>query len=107
MIAAFEVEEGLLLHPDVLECAAYGVPSDLTEEDLMVSIVKRPDSSLKEDDVHLFAQTTMSRFHVPRYIEFVEALPRSPTSKLEVYKLQEVWARGDRTLSVKDFERRK
>ena len=73
----------------------------------MVSIVKRPNSSLSEDEVHEFAVQTMTRFQVPRYVEFVEQLPRSPTSKLLVYILQEVFARGERVASFKDFERQR
>ena len=41
-ISAFEVEEVVKLHPDVLDAAAYGVPSELTEDDVMVAVVARP-----------------------------------------------------------------
>ena len=40
-ISAFEIEEAISLHPDVLEVAAYGVPSELSEDDVMVAIVAR------------------------------------------------------------------
>ncbi len=43
-ISPFELEQVLLDHPDVLEVAAYGVPSELTEEDVMVTLVVRPGS---------------------------------------------------------------
>ncbi|MGV7807653.1 AMP-binding enzyme, partial [Mycobacterium kansasii] len=38
-ISAFEVEEGVKEHPEVLDCAAYGVRSDLTEEEVKISVV--------------------------------------------------------------------
>ena len=44
-ISAFEVEEVVKLHPAVLDAAAYGVPSDLTEEDVMIAVVPRPDQT--------------------------------------------------------------
>lgn len=86
----------------MLECAAYGVPSDLGEEDVKVSIVKTPGSSVTEQDIHTYATKTMTKFQVPRYIEFVTSLPRTSTGKVETYKLQEIWMTGDRSL-VHDF----
>ncbi len=86
-ISAFEVEEGLLLHPDVIECAAIGVPSELTEEDVKVCIVKRAGSALDHAGVIAHAHTALARFQVPRYVEFVDALPKTPTGKLAKYQL--------------------
>ena len=86
-----------------MECSAFGVPCELSEEDVKVSLVKRFGSTLTEKDVHQFAIETMPRFHVPRYIEFVESLPRTPTGKLEVFKLQDDWIKGKRG-NTKEFE---
>ena len=41
-ISAFEVEEVVKLHPHVLDAAAFGVPSELSEEDVMVAVVAAP-----------------------------------------------------------------
>ena len=71
-----------------------------------MSIVKRRSSALTEDDVHAFAVETMPRFQVPRYIEFVDSLPRTPTGKLELIKLKEAWERGERA-AAKDFDDRR
>ena len=46
-ISAFEVEELVSSHPEVLEAAAVGVPSELSEEDVLICVVRRPGSSLK------------------------------------------------------------
>ena len=40
-ISAFEVEEVVKLHPHVIDAAAFGVPSELTEDDVMVAVVPR------------------------------------------------------------------
>ncbi len=88
-ISAFEVEEGLLLHPDVIECAAIGVPSELSEEEVKVCVVKRPGSSLTHLELVEHCRRVLARFQVPRYIEFVDALPKTPTGKLEKYRLRE------------------
>jgi crotonobetaine/carnitine-CoA ligase len=88
-ISAFEVEEGILLHPDVLECAAVGVPSELTEEDVKVVLVARPGSALTREAVLAHAERTLARFQVPRYVEFAETLPKTPTGKIAKHLLRE------------------
>lgn len=89
-ISAFEVEENLREHPAVLDCAAFGVKSDLTEEEVMVAIVLRPGAAdTTEDEIWSFCYERMARFQVPRFIEFVEELPKTPTGKVEKFKLQE------------------
>ncbi|MEN3279034.1 MAG: carnitine-CoA ligase [Solirubrobacteraceae bacterium] len=88
-ISAFEVEEGVLLHPDVLECAAIGVPSELTEEEVKVCVVVRPGSPVMPEDIIRHCEATLAGFQVPRYVEIVAELPKTPTGKLEKYRLLE------------------
>ncbi|MGW5075983.1 AMP-binding protein [Rhodococcus sp. NPDC004095] len=88
-ISAFEVEEGVREHPQVFDCAAYGVRSELTEEEVKISVVVREGESLTEKEVWDFCYGTMARFQVPRYIELVPELPKTPTGKVEKFKLQE------------------
>jgi crotonobetaine/carnitine-CoA ligase len=97
---AFEVEEALLKHADVMECAAYGVESELTEEDVMVSVVLRPGSTLSEEEVFAYALENLGRHQVPRYIEFVDSLPRTATGKLEVHSIKTGWKGRE---NVKEF----
>jgi crotonobetaine/carnitine-CoA ligase len=87
-ISAFEVEEGILQHPDVLECAAIGVPSELTEEDVKVVLVPRPGSGLTAEAVVAHAEATLARFQVPRFVEFTDALPKTPTGKIAKHLLK-------------------
>jgi len=88
-ISAFEVEEGVLLHPDVVQCAAIGVPSELTEEEVKICVVRRPGSALTPEDLIEHCRATLARFQVPRYVEFVEDIPKTPTGKLAKYLLKE------------------
>jgi carnitine-CoA ligase len=82
-ISALEIEEALDQHPAVLEVAAYGVPSDLTEEDVMVSIVLRQGHHLSADEVWKHCTRALAKHMVPRYVDFVADLPRTPTEKIE------------------------
>jgi len=85
-VNAFEVEEELLRHIDVISVAAYGVPSSLgndTEEDVKVAVVGRVGSGLTEKALWDWAVGNMARFQVPSVIEFVAELKRTPTGKVE------------------------
>jgi crotonobetaine/carnitine-CoA ligase len=88
-ISAFEVEEVVKLHPQVLDAAAYGVPSELSEEDVMVALVARPGADIEPEELIAFCDPRMARHMLPRYIDVVEALPRTPTEKVEKGTLRE------------------
>jgi carnitine-CoA ligase len=89
-IAAYEVEQIVEAHPGVREVAAIGVPSELTEEDVKVCVVLKPGARLTHQELHAFCRETAPAFMVPRYIEFVETLPKTPTQKVEKFRLKEV-----------------
>jgi crotonobetaine/carnitine-CoA ligase len=87
-ISALEVEIVILQHPKILECACFGVPSELGEEDVMVSVVSKPGMSLSPQELISFCEGKMAYFMIPRYVEFVESLPKTPTERVEKYKLK-------------------
>lgn len=87
-ISAFEVEQALESHPAVLEAAAIGVPSELTEEDLKVCVVLRPGYTLGAEELVEYCEGRVATFMVPRYVEFMDSLPRTPTEKVEKYRLR-------------------
>lgn len=81
-ISAFEVEEAIAEVSGVLEVAAIGVPCELGGDDIKVVVVASPD--LKPDAAALIAhaQSRLPRFAIPRYVEFVAALPKTETNKV-------------------------
>ena len=88
-ISAAEVEMEIELHPDVLECAVVGVPSDMTEEDVMACVVLHSASTLSPRALTDWCATRMARFMVPRYVLMLPSLPKTPTDKIEKFRLQE------------------
>lgn len=82
-ISSFEVEEAVKLHPSVADAAAYGVPSELTEDDVMVAVVLRDGAQLSPVELTDFCAERMARHMVPRYVDVVDDLPRTPTAKVE------------------------
>jgi crotonobetaine/carnitine-CoA ligase len=74
-------------HPDVLECAVIGVPSDMTEEEIMACVVLRPGATLRVGELAEHCAQRMARFMVPRYFRFLASLPKTPTDKVEKFRL--------------------
>lgn len=89
-ISSQEVEQVLLSHPGVQMAAAYGVPSELAEEELMVAVVRQVGSAVCAEELREWCTARLARFAVPRFIDFRTELPMTPTGKVEKYKLKSV-----------------
>lgn len=87
-ISAYEVELILCRHPAIHEVAAIPVASELSEDDVMVYVVLKPGESMTHADVVHFSAEHMSYFMVPRFVEFIDRLPKTASEKLEKYKLK-------------------
>ena len=94
-ISAYEVEMLIARHPSVLEVAAVLVASELSEDEVMVYVVCRDGHRISEEELVRFANSNMAHFMVPRFVHFIEALPKTPSEKIEKYKLK-VWAEQNR-----------
>lgn len=88
-ISAFEVEELVASHPDVLEVAALGVPSDMTEDEVLVCVVRRPGARVTAPQIRAHCLDQGPAFMAPRYIRFVDELPKTPTQKTEKFRLRQ------------------
>jgi len=108
-ISAYEVELIISRHPSILEVAAVPVSSELSEDDVMVYVVLKPGETLTHSEVVHFAAENMSYFMVPRFVEFIEELPKTPSEKLEKYKLkksaeerrEQLWDREQEGIQIK------
>jgi len=102
-LAPAEVEEALAAHPGVVEAAVVGVPSELTDEEVkaFVVVAAAPDGTAAPDPaaLHTWAAGRLSRYKVPRYVEIVPELPRTPTGRVAKHQLPR-----DRTPSEWDAE---
>jgi crotonobetaine/carnitine-CoA ligase len=88
-ISAFEVEQALQSHPDVAAAAVIPVPSDLGEDEVMACVVAREGARLEPAGLVSFCAERLASFAVPRYVEFFESLPLTPSGKVEKYRLRE------------------
>jgi crotonobetaine/carnitine-CoA ligase len=101
-ISAFDLECEINMHPAVLESAAIGVPSELEDEDIKVSVVLRPGIAIDGPELVAYCEERLPRSMVPRYVEFVDALPRTPTDKVAKYRLREA---GDHGITPDTWDR--
>lgn len=89
-ISSFEVEQAILAHPDVVECAVIGVPAGgANEDEVMAYVVTSPGSTLDELELWRHCETSMPKFAIPRYLQFVRELPKTPSGKIRKIELRE------------------
>ncbi|WP_181774901.1 AMP-binding protein [Amycolatopsis pittospori] len=92
-IAAPEVEEVLLTHPDVEECAVIGTPDQDRGSIVTAFVVLRsgtPDGPEVARALQEHAKATAAPYKYPRRVRFIEALPRNASGKLQRYLLREL-----------------
>jgi acyl-CoA synthetase (AMP-forming)/AMP-acid ligase II len=81
-IAPAEIEEVLLQHPDIAQCAVVGVPDDEWGQRIATVVVPRPGATLSAADVQAFARRSLRGSKTPEVVTFAEALPFTETGKL-------------------------
>jgi len=81
-ISSYELERTFRMHPDIADVAVHAVPSDLTEDDVKVTAVRRDGAGLTEEQLCRWCLDKLPYFAVPRYIEFRTELPRNATGKV-------------------------
>lgn len=84
-----EIEEFLYAHPKILDVQVVGVPCPTYGEQALACIRVKPGETLTEDEVRAYCDGKISRFKVPRYIQFVSEYPMTASGKIQKYKLRE------------------
>jgi fatty-acyl-CoA synthase/long-chain acyl-CoA synthetase len=77
-----EIEGALEEHPDVVEAAVFGVPSDEWGETVHAVVVPRGDSGLDADAVIAFTREHLASYKIPRSVSFVPELPKTGSGKI-------------------------
>lgn len=91
-ISTLEVESVLRRHPDVADVAVFGIASEEveSEHEVKINVVLRPGAEQSHESLCEFINDNAPHYFVPRYMEFVESLPYTPTNKVQKFKLREI-----------------
>jgi len=94
-ISSFEVEQVVVNHPRVAECAAVGVTSEHGEDEVLVAVVPRDDEAIDTEELMEWCIPRMPYFAVPRYVRFLDQLPKTPNEKIRKNILRETGVTRD------------
>ena len=87
-ISSWEIESCINTHPDIAESAAYGVSSDLSESDVMVAVTVKPGVEVTPESILDFCQGKIAHFAVPRYVRFMDSLPKNHAERVQKFELR-------------------
>jgi crotonobetaine/carnitine-CoA ligase len=87
-ISSFEVEAVISSHDAVLESAVVGVPADVGEEEVKAVVVLKEGHSATEEELIRWCEPRMAYFAIPRYIAIRDDMPKTPSERVEKFKLK-------------------
>ncbi len=85
-----DVDEVLFAHPKVVEACAIGVPDSYSGERVKAFVVLKPEASATEQEIIDYCKERMAHYKAPKYVEFVDALPKSAIGKILRKELSQV-----------------
>ena len=89
-ISSYEVEQAVLGHPAVVECAVIGVPADQDAgEDEVLAVVVTNGETASAAEILDWCEGRIPAFAIPRYLRVVAALPKTPSEKVRKAALRE------------------
>jgi fatty-acyl-CoA synthase len=99
-ISTIEVEQAVVSHGAVLECAVVAMPHEKWGERPKAFVVLRDGAEADSDDLIEHVRGQIARFKAPDEVEFVDSLPKTSTGKVQKYVLRErVWAGRDKLIN--------
>ena len=87
MVSGYEVEEGLLSHPAVQDCAVIGVPGETGEEEIKAFVIFKDGRNINIEALRAHCGERMAPFMVPKHVVVLDEMPRTSTGKPEKGKL--------------------
>ena len=99
-ISSFEMEAAFAAHPEIEEVAVHALPSDKGEDDVKVTAILKPGSTLSHAVLFQWAVDAVPYYALPRYIEFRDSMPKNPQGRVLKYQLRD----EGRTAATWDLE---
>ena len=82
-VSAGEVENVMLQHPAVFECAVVGVPDALRDEAIVAVVVLRAGALATQAELIEFCAARLAAFRVPQRVVFEQSLPKTSVGKIQ------------------------
>jgi acyl-CoA synthetase (AMP-forming)/AMP-acid ligase II len=99
-VSSIEVEDCIYALDGVAECAVIGVPDEKWGETIKAIVVPAPGARLDAGTVIAHCKARMAGYKAPTSVDFVEAIPRTATGKVQKFKLREpYWSGHDRQVN--------
>jgi acyl-CoA synthetase (AMP-forming)/AMP-acid ligase II len=89
-----EVENVLYMHPAILECAVVGVPDEKWGEAVKGVVVLKQGNTANEQEIIRFCKDRIAHYKAPKSIDFIEALPRTGSGKIQKKGLRDQYWKG-------------
>jgi acyl-CoA synthetase (AMP-forming)/AMP-acid ligase II len=89
-----EVENVLYMHPAILECAVVGVPDQKWGEAVKGIVVLKQGKTASEQEIIQFCKQRIAHYKAPKSIDFIEALPRTGSGKIQKKGLRDNYWKG-------------
>jgi len=105
-VSSVELEQQALVHPDVDAAAAYGVPADEGDEEIVLAVVPRTGCTIDPEAFTRFLIEHLPYFMVPRFVRMLKSLPKTESGKVQKTELRKertagAWDRMAAGIAVK------
>ncbi|MFD2651615.1 AMP-binding protein [Brucella rhizosphaerae] len=94
-ISSFALEAEVLFHDAVRECAAIAVPSELSEDEVLIAVTPVEGYEILAEELLEFLAGRLPRFMVPRYVRVLDSLPKTSSGKIQKHILRNEGITGD------------
>jgi long-chain acyl-CoA synthetase len=101
-ISPREVEEVMMMHPQVDEAAVVAVPDKRERETVKAFVVLKEGSGITAKEILAFCSENLADYKIPRIVEFTDALPKSATGKVLRRQLRDIDGKDDRLIERED-----
>jgi fatty-acyl-CoA synthase len=99
-VSSIEVEDCIYACDGVAECAVIGVPDEKWGETIKAVVVRTPGSDIDEAAVIAHCKKQIAGYKAPTSVDFVDAIPRTATGKVQKFRLREpFWSGRDRQVN--------
>jgi len=99
-ISTIEVEQAVVSHDEVLECAVVAVPDEKWGERPKAFVVTKPGASVTEADIIAHVRERLARFKAPDHVDIVTELPKTSTGKIQKFVLRDKeWAGTEKRIN--------